>query len=467
MITDIIMQLKKRLLFVCFFLFSLIVWGQQDLSLFSLHKVLTNNRLNPAQIGNFRFGIGLPQIASNVYFNGPPYLDFVGKNESTAANNFDIALGKVKERDNFLRAGAEVQTFQFIYNKKNWSINVHHASRSSGLIQFPRDLLELAWKGNTAFIGKTATIGTDFDVFSYEEIGIGGAVNFGKFNFGARIKYLSGHSVLSTTRSNISLYTDDDIYQAALNMDFQLNVADTDNGDLTRFSFGPIGLDFTDTDVLVLQLPRLLFDLNDKTFSPFQKGNHGVAFDLGIQWAINDQFLLTFSALDLGSIQWNRHQQNFIANRTFTYEGLNIGRITFDGTDSIDFSNAQDSLKILEFEKTQKSFSTPLPAQFYLGLSYQLNDKWQFNGLLYHTRFEKKDFSALTIGANYQIHRILNLGARYVLRNEERFLLGVNAALQLGPVQIFAATDNVLGIFRPLEASTLNGRVGLGLTFGD
>ncbi len=460
------MQFQKRFLFACFLLTCFTSWSQEDLHLFSLNNLVANSRLNPAQIGDFRYGIGLPLIASNVYFNGPPYLDFVGKNESKTVSNFDIALGKIERTNNFLRAGSTIQTFQFIYNAQNWSVNIHHAAKSNGLIQFPGELLELAWKGNAAFIGKTATIGPDFDIFSYEEVGIGGAVDIGKINIGARIKYLSGHSVLSTTRSNVSLYTDEDIYQAELEMDFQLNAADTDNADLSRFNFGPIGLDFTDTDVLILQTPRLLFDLNEDLFSVFQKGNHGLAFDLGIQWAVNDQFSVAFSALDIGNIKWNHHQQNFTANRTFSYNGLNIGRITFDGEDTIDFSGAQDSLDILEFEKAANVFTTQLPAQFYLGLTYELNERWRFNATLYHTSFKKNAFSAFSIGANYQVHRILNLGTSYVIRNEAHFLLGLNAVLQLGPFQIFTATDNILGVFRPLKASTINGSLGVGLTFG-
>ena len=44
--------------------------------------------------------------------------------------------------------------------------------------------------------------------------------------------------------------------------------------------------------------------------------------------------------------------------------------------------------------------------------------------------------------------------------------LGANLLLQLGPVQLFAATDNIISAFDPLGQNSANGRFGLAVAFG-
>ena len=74
--------------------------------------------------------------------------------------------------------------------------------------------------------------------------------------------------------------------------------------------------------------------------------------------------------------------------------------------------------------------------------------------------------TAVAIGSNLDVLPILNLGATYAFRSERLDNLGLNATLLLGPVQLMAATDNIITVFRLEDSHSANLRVGLNLLFG-
>jgi len=431
--------------------------------LFGLNHLVDQSAINPSYIGYNQFEFTLFPITSNIYSNGPTYQDFIGNRVSDNVLRYPeeaLSFGQT----NILNIGSDIETFRFIYNQKNWSISLHHAARTKGNLNYSGALLAVAIQGNAPFIGQNLSLNTDFSAFSYEELGIGGAIKFNQFQIGGRLKYLSGHSAAITRQSNISLLTDDDIYQLSLDMDVEVDIAG-ENGDLSAFNFGPIGLNFTDDEAVLIQAPSLLFNLNDDLFN--FSDNHGFAFDLGIDWHISEQLQLTASALDIGKINWKDNAKNYTANQIFEFDGLSLGQLTFDGEEVISFDSVEDSLDIVDFVGVNQAFSTTLPAQFYLGLGYTLNDKWHFNSTFYYTSFQDNDFTALSLGTNYQIHESLNIGATVGLMNEASLVVGVNAALEIGPLQLFALTDNVFGLFDLKDNRTINARVGVGFSFGE
>jgi len=455
--------LKKKLLLFSFLIVCLSAFAQQQISTFNLSHLNDFSRLNPAYIGDSRFELTILPFSSNIYSNGPTYRDFIGKRGE--GNVLTYPSNKLNfEQGNSLNVGSVIETFRFVYNTKNWSISLHHGSTAKGIIDYSGALLSVAIQGNAPFIGQSIPLDTDFSVFSYEEIGIGGAFKKGGFTIGGRLKYLSGHSAAITRRSKVSLLTEDDIYQLSLNTDIAIDIAGQKGSALEKFNFGPLDLDFSNEENVLIKAPSLLFNLNNDLFN--FSGNHGVGFDLGLSWKINDQWLVNLSALDFGKINWKDSPRNYTTKETFEFDGLSLGKLTFDGAEIFSFDELQDSLDILNFSKTSESFSTTLPAQFYLGVSFDLSKQWRFGGTVYHTNFQNTPFTALSLGANYQLHETFNIGISYSAMNEESFLLGINAAFDVGPVQLFVVTDNIVSAFKVEESRTLNARVGLSFSFG-
>jgi hypothetical protein len=441
--------------------------AQQNLSLFALNNLTDYSKVNPAYLGNHPIEISLFPLSYHLYSNKVTYRDFVNTSEARNASNIlSFPEGKLMEgQGNILRASSEVATFRFVFNKNNWSFNVHHAARSNGVVNYSGNLAEMAIKGNAAFIGQKIPINTDFEILSFEELGIGAAYQFGKLKIGARFKYLLGHSLVQTTRSNASLLTDEEIYELTLSTDVAVEVAGSDEGDLSAFNFGPLGLDFTNKENVLIQSPLFLFDMGNDYFQ-FTK-NRGVGFDFGLDWQINEQFSIAFSVLDIGKINWKESPRTFTANQDFNFDGLSLGQLSFDGSETISFDNLQDSFDIIEFAEKLSPFSTNLPSQFYLAGQYQLNATWRFYTTLYRRNFANEAFNALSLGANYQITKQLNIGASYSIMNESMALLGLNATFEAGPFQFYALTDNIFGVLQPKESTTLNARVGIAFRFGN
>jgi hypothetical protein len=65
-----------------------------------------------------------------------------------------------------------------------------------------------------------------------------------------------------------------------------------------------------------------------------------------------------------------------------------------------------------------------------------------------------------------QIFKGFTLGGVYVIRNKRFDNVGVNTSLKIGPLQIVAATDNLLTLLQSSNSNTVNGRIGINLLFG-
>ncbi len=455
--------MNKQLLFFFLILLTFNSYGQQSLNLYGLDHLIDQHTVKPTYFGKHKFEISIFPIGSNLFSNSVVLQDFIGGSESAKVLVYpenELAFGQ----SNILRTSSNIETFRIIYTHNNWSFSLNHAAKVNALLDYSGALVAVAIQGNTPFIGQNVPLDTDFSIQAYEELAFGAAVQLGKVCLGGRLKYLSGQSTAITRNSTINLFTSDDIYQLLLNTDLEVDVAGQHTNSLNEFNFGPIGLNFSDNENVLLQSPALLFNLNDDLFN--FSGNHGFAIDLGIDWQINEQLSLSVSALDLGKIYWRNAPVKYTANEIFEFDGLSLGTLTFDGEELFNFDTVQDSLDIITFDKSTTSFSTDLAPQLFIGLDYELNKKWRLNATGYYTYIQNNSFAAFSLGANYQLSKILNIGTSYGAINESTFLLGLNASLQLGPVQLYALTDNILGAFQIDESRTLNARVGLGFSFG-
>ncbi|MEM6726439.1 MAG: DUF5723 family protein, partial [Bacteroidota bacterium] len=113
-----------------------------------------------------------------------------------------------------------------------------------------------------------------------------------------------------------------------------------------------------------------------------------------------------------------------------------------------------------------RSYTSRLPAKYYLSGRYQVNPKLMVNGLFYMESFRDVVTPGFAVGANYQVAKPLNIGAVFSYRNKAFTNFGLNAVLHAGPVQIFAASDNLLPVFQPFGGRNFNIRGGLNFVFG-
>lgn len=431
--------MNKHLLFYCFLLLTINGFSQQNLSLYGLDHLIDQHSVKPTYFGNNRFELSLFPLSVNLFSNGPVYQDFISRTGSAKVLTYPenvLAFGQ----GNKLRVGGNLETIRFVYTEEDLSLSLNHSFKVNGFIDYSGALAEIAVNGNAPYIGQNISLDTDFSIQAYQEWAFGAAFQVGNVSIGGRFKYLSGEVTAISRKSSINLLTDEDIYQLFLDMDVEIDVAGENTSSTSDIDLGRIGINFS--------------------------GNHGLALDFGVEWQINEQMSLSLSALDIGEINWKKAPKKYTANKTFEFEGLSLGQLTLDEDEVLDFETIQDSIDIIQFDETKSSFSTKLSPQLYMGFVYEINEKWSLNATGYYTSIHNNNFSAFSLGTNYQVAKFFNIGTAYGIMNEEDFLLGLNTTFQFGPFQLYAMTDNIIGAFKIDENRTFNARFGMGFTFG-
>jgi len=427
-----------------FFLFAISGSAQSDLGVHFMRGVWQANYTNPALLPDHKVIVSVPGLKNQFSLENFSYNDLIGTNDDgQTVLQIDRVL-ELLDDDNVVREELDVPTFAVAVRiGEGILVQAGHRLRVDALVNYPRELPSLLWKGNAQFIGEEVEIGPDLAAQSYQEFFVGAALPIGEFlTLGARFKYLRGTSSLETSRTDLRLLTSDDIYQSILMADYQVN------------STGILEYEgFSDNQ----------FNVPDNPFAGVT-GNNGVALDLGAVTTMGP-VTITASVLDLGRINWTEEVENQTLSGTFEYKGLDILDQTL--TDSIDIGSITDTLEALyDIQTSNADYRTNLPTRFFLSASYQMTQDLQLGGLLYGELYRGQFFPAVAASLNWDATNFFSLGGVYSARRESILNLGLHTAIRLGPVQIVAATDNILTAFQPGDSQTAHLRLGVNLGFG-
>lgn len=437
----------KRLLYTCCLLCSFgAVFAQQDLSAHLMRQTWQSNRSNPALLPDAKFIISLPGLHNDFFIENVTFGDLIQKNtQGEDVLDVDNAIAQLKA-NNLIRENLDIETLGLGIRFGKISLMAGHAIRFQAHMDYPKTLPQLIWQGNAQFIGQTVSFGPDIQLRGYHEWSVGAAAELlPGLTLAGRAKWLSGIADVSTTNRKLELTTSDDVYQLTLDSDFQVN----SSGSLTYNDFEDIGLDF--------EFGK--FD-TERLFSK----NNGLAFDLGLRLQTG-KWDFAASVTDIGKIDWKDEVSNYSFKGIYEYKGLDVAQAILD--DSTDFGSILDTLKSLyEPTETAIAYSTTIPMRAYLSAAWQFSDNWRFSGLVHIERFEEETFTAFALGASARLLKILEVGGVYSLREDSYANIGLNATLQLGPLQVMAATDNIVTAIRPKDSHSAHVRVGINLLFG-
>ena len=243
------------------------------------------------------------------------------------------------------------------------------------------------------------------------------------------------------------MFTSDDIYQLRLQTDYNINTS-TFAPTFLFDSLGTVGVEYTFDDIL--------------NFNDIFTSNTGYAFDLGLTYQATEKLQLALSVIDIGQINWNDEVTQYRSNGTFEYDGLDISNIFQD--DELDFEGTLDTLEtIFNFKESSNDYTTKLPVKVYASATYQLNDRWQLGGMYYSEHFRGRTNIAAAISANARVGKFFQLGASYAVRNETFANVGLNVIATVGALQLYAVTDNIVGMVNPYDSENVNGRIGLNI----
>lgn len=417
--------------------------AQQELGLFYMQDLFQSQEINPAFAAERK---GLTVALPSLYFNldlPVAYNDVVEQNEDgDNIISIDKLLAESASEDRLL-SHVHLQTLGAGFNLLGWRWSVQHQVKLNEFLEYPREMLDIGWNGNAAYIGQTVPIGPEFQLVAHNEFSLAAAKKLGKLGIGVRAKYLTGIGDASTSRTDATLFTSDDVYQLELTTDYQVN---------------------SSAFVRIEEIDDVEVDIDNYDWEDVITSNAGWGLDIGLTYDLTEKLQLSASVMDIGQIQWDEQVENYTSQGTTSYDGLFFEDIF--NTDSLDFQDAIDTLDaIFEFEETNNSYSTDLPMRLYLGGQWSLNEQLSLGAVFLLESFRERNFYGFSVGGDFQPLSWLTVGGSYAWRYERFDNLGLRVGVTLGPVQFYALTDNIIGAIRPDEAASGNGRIGLNLDF--
>ncbi len=424
--------------------------AQQELGLHFMRDVLQSGKTNPAFMPDQKLIIGLPNVQYHYFHTSGSINDLIDSSSDTTSNlNVGNWINSL-QGDNELNASIEVETVRLFYNLGKFGLTLNHTAKLNADFKYTDNFVRLLGEGNAQFAGDTIMFGPRVQLDTYHEIGLGVAYPIlDNLNIGVRGKFLSGIANMSTGNSDISLFTDDDIYQISIDSDYSLNSTNL--------------ISYSDTSFFDVDFP------DDFAVKDFFSGNTGFAFDFGVDWQITNKLTLAASVVDIGKITWDKNSKTFSSKTQETFKGIVIDFPSILQGEIANFSSNIDTIdfnSLFNFKESPSTYSTTLPTKLYLSANYQLSDRFRI-GALYHAEFfQGEQKNAFAVNVDAQILDMLSVGAIYGYRFGSYDNLGLNVRLKLGPVQLFATTDNVLTVVRPYDTENANGRIGLNLVFG-
>lgn len=439
-------------------LLGIIIWlalsnmgvAQQNHSIFFMHYLPESNLLNPAIPIPCKWYIGIP-ILSSVHLNYAN-TSFSYKNVFTSTGNgsyeanIDNAVKGLKRR-NYLGTEFHTQLLAIGHRRGEYSFQFTITEKDNLPITYPKEVILLAWDGNTQFKGEEVGFKGTGNYFNhYREYALSASKQSkGGVYYGIRAKLLFGKLNISTRKADISMYTDENTFNLEFNGDIKINSSLPINIEQNGNSVGNVTLDES--------ISPISLALNRK--------NPGFAFDFGIIFPLNDKMEFSASVIDLGLIRWRSNLNTLIGSGEFTYSGIDTipSESYFDNIQEV-FTDSMD------VNVSHEKYTTALPPRLIAGLSYIVSPKLkagiQAEVFIYRTKI----MPSVTFSGNYNLFRNTYLMASYTIQYNTFRNLGLGFVMGRGPVQFYMISDNAAGFIWPMSTRNINLRFGLNINLG-
>ena len=422
--------------------------AQYDRPLNFLPIVPQGRNVNPGFIPDYNFYIGVPFLSSvKVGFeNSINYEDiFLRKGDSLILDR-DHILDKIDERSNLnINFMEELFTLGLRARKNYFHIRIADIVQANMVINSNLMRFLLYGNGSNEFIGKNVNIGDNtINATYYREYALGYTRQINqKLNFGVSLKYLQGIANAYTEKAEIDLMTDPEDFTLTMRSDIDVSIS------------AP-GID--DSDVEVSQ------------FLP-NANNPGFAIDFGAQYKVNNKIEVFASVLNIGSITWKENVKNFRSDNPdepFVYEGFDINEYFEDNQfDEDRIENIVDSIvDEIGINETAESYSSRLAPMLNAGGRYFLTDKDVFNLLIRNQFVENGNWFNVSLAYTRKFSKDINLMVSNSFFKHSFLNPGVGFAANLGPLQLYLTSENIIAPFMLNNSNVFVVRFGVNLVFG-
>ncbi|CAG5085492.1 DUF5723 family protein [Parvicella tangerina] len=440
------MKSLKTLPTILLVLISTVNFAQEDFLLYSFDNLPQGHYINPAFKPKSKGFLAMPMM--NTYL-GASHSGFKLTNlvqirpDDSLELRPDIAIDKMADL-NYLKGMVNNEIIGFGFTAKESFLSFSVTNKASFRLMYPKDLFRLAFEGNgSTLLGERANMdGFGVDMLSYLEFAVGYSRAFNeKLRIGTRLKYIQGLGAIYTKHSELGLHTDETTFDLTLDGQLTLNTSNT--GIMLDTNFNGL-------------------EVGDFTSFP----NHGIGIDLGGSYQLNEKISLSSSVLDLGVIKWNSNVRNYASDSvSFTFKGVDINEFLSDSSDVL--QSIQDSLAgEFGYSSNEESFTTPLFTRIYIGGNYQITEKIGVGVNWYSEFIHRRYRGALTLSGNAQVTNWFRVGLNYSYYSRDYFNIGLGFAINGGPVQFYAISDNLLGMFIPQANKNFHARFGINFLMG-
>ncbi len=444
--------MKKQVIILFLALLTFAAHAQQ-VTLYQMYSSVPQaNYVNPVFMPKSKITIGLPLISSDyISFSSPVSFDDIftrGADDSLRINEQNVI-------DAFDKSGkfdfeGNIGLLFLGYRTKTGFISLSMNSRVDAGFTLPGSLIEFAFEGSKDPSIPTAIrineINLRTTLFNELALGYSREIN-SKLTVGGKLKYLQGIATVSVDGLNGSI--ESSIDSIHISMD--------------PWSVNTAGLELLDTG----------FTDTNRDYFLFQNGNKGWSIDVGAEYKLMENLLLTASVLDIGKITWREETKTYYFDEVkYTFDGVDLLELLEeDNNDPNSQSTIEDELDSLgnmfEPEEVEGTvFSTPLTGKFYAGGRYTLLKMHTFGVIVYGKIFKSQLSPSVALTYNFELGKILNVGVNATYRNKSFNNFGAGLSAKLGPVQVYGLVDNFQSILLAESARVISARVGLNFMFG-
>jgi len=272
------------------------VSAQESTTLQFMKGMPQSDLLNPAlHNDSSKVVIGLPGFSGMGFdFNsGFAINDLIHKGTGMLADSLVLDMEKFHSKlgaTNAIQQSLSLPLFSLGIRIKKSFFSIGITEKEVAQFTFDKSIVTFLKDGNAPYMGQNFDLGSlKLDAFQYREFAFGysNEVIKNKLTIGAKVKALYGKFALQTERMNIKVNTAADGSSLNLSSDMKINMSlpATLKYDTAGYVSGMNTDNFKASDYLM------------------QKGNFGMAFDLGGVYRLTSKITLSASIVDIGKIR--------------------------------------------------------------------------------------------------------------------------------------------------------------------
>ena len=397
-------------------------------------------------IGN----IGVDVQSNTLRYDNLFEFDIQGRPTTLNLRQFANSL----KENNFLGFDVNADLFTLYRRLNKGMLTINYGVKTQGNLKFNDGLFKLLGYGNSAFVGESnpAVVDMNVNVQAYRELAVGYQWNVtDHLSLGGRAKLLFGLANVNTDAFNAKLYTDADSYALRLEENVAMRAA------LPSVIYVDNGKLMTDGT----------FNLAELFYSP------GFGIDLAAEYHFNDWFSLVAAVHDLGFIHWGisniemtskiNDMGQFYDNGSFLFNGMELDQLQSIISDESYRELFLDTLQQyfnIDFNTLGK-YNTMLNTNALLRGNFDLDANNRISAQV-QGRFMGNGFRpAMTLAYSGSFFKMLDVCATYTIMPDSYDNIGFGIAGVFNTFHIYLTTNNVIGLFKPMNASGLNAQAGI------